>query len=150
MFTIVSLLAIRADQAQPIAATAPSAVGAGTAALPPRQVVIYVTDPPPDTAAGPAPADPTVTATDDSGAVPVAAGGTGSGDAGPVAGAQPVAGASPAVAGSPAPAPAPVTGPPAPVTTPAPTPAPPTQAPPAPPAPAPTPTPPPSTGTGAS
>ncbi|MDQ1431613.1 MAG: hypothetical protein QOF40_2215, partial [Actinomycetota bacterium] len=44
MFTIVSLLAIRANEVKVVHAAAAPVAPAGT--LPPREVVIYVTDPP--------------------------------------------------------------------------------------------------------
>ncbi len=122
MFTIVSLLAVRAEQAQVVTAPTPSATDVAAAALPPRQVTIYVTDPPPDAASGAPPAvDPAAGEVVDAGAVPVAADSPGSSYVGgsdpgvggtvttsdPVATAPVAAPAAPAATPAPAPAPAP-------------------------------------------
>ena len=123
MFTLVTLLAIRGQETPTTVATP---ARSAEATLPPRQIVIYVTDPPVDASA--APADPAAvagpTASVESGdpTTPIAGGGapdpgvaTGGGVA-PSGGAAPVA-AAPAPAPTPAaPAPAPTTPPPAPST----------------------------------
>ncbi len=131
MFTIVSLLAVRAEQGQVVTAPTPTAADLAAAALPPRQVTIYVTDPPPDAAAGAAPtasSDPAAAQAVDAGATPVAFESPGN---------QAVSGGDPGVGGT-------VTTPDPAATTPAPAPVPA-------PAPAPAPAPPlPSTGTGGS
>ena len=118
MFTIVSLLAVRANEAQVLnAAVAPATP---TSTLPPRQVVIYITDQPTDSSAPDAPADTAAGEPVDGGGAaeggydPGSGSDTSSGGFAATPAAAPTAPtaapSAPAAAPVPAPAPAPSTG----------------------------------------